>query len=238
MWVGFLGGKRRRVALLVLCVTLIGLTSCLGGEVAGAPRIILERGQSKQIALAKGALLLAGFPSHTPVQEIQANQIVVSSPAGAEATVHETGTDFGVNLDQKDCCQSMWGYLTVTRPGTYTVHFLAATPEQQQADPPGQLIVVRSENARALSRNGSALQIRLLLAFFGAAAVVLPIIIAGLYWKASQRRKRSVRVVNGSDHSATWAADPTGRFAWRWWDGERWTDQGATSDGTRVDDPL
>jgi hypothetical protein len=37
---------------------------------------------------------------------------------------------------------------------------------------------------------------------------------------------------------AMWAADPTGRMAWRWWDGTRWTEHGATKDGNRVDDPL
>lgn len=29
--------------------------------------------------------------------------------------------------------------------------------------------------------------------------------------------------------AASWHEDPTGRFRWRWWDGQRWTDM--VSDG-------
>lgn len=37
--------------------------------------------------------------------------------------------------------------------------------------------------------------------------------------------------------AGTWAPDPTGRFAHRWWDGTRWTD--AVSDGTTTtSDPI
>jgi hypothetical protein len=34
-----------------------------------------------------------------------------------------------------------------------------------------------------------------------------------------------------------WHPDPTGRHDYRWWDGERWTDQVASADGRRGSDP-
>jgi hypothetical protein len=38
------------------------------------------------------------------------------------------------------------------------------------------------------------------------------------------------------DTSPAWAIDPTGRFAFRYWDGLRWTEHVSTDDGTKDTD--
>ncbi len=38
--------------------------------------------------------------------------------------------------------------------------------------------------------------------------------------------------------TGSWYPDPTGRYAQRWWDGERWTDSVADAAGTVATDPL
>jgi hypothetical protein len=78
----------------------------------------------------------------------------------------------------------------------------------------------------------------------GAFAFVLAgVILAGLLVVIDQQRRTPETVAGAAvspsttTTSAGWHPDPMGRFAYRWWDGVRWTDQVVDHAGRQVTDP-